>query len=93
MDESTREDVRRMTEGLTDQTTIEALSAAGIAAQNKRGELHEAAKKAAEQRGQDRHEQLIEAAKRDNPTQEVRDHTNQDREKRDQLKWNQEKRT
>ncbi|KAF5564405.1 hypothetical protein FNAPI_2113 [Fusarium napiforme] len=36
MSEQTREDLRRMTLGLTDQTTIETLSRAGMMAKNKR---------------------------------------------------------
>ncbi|KAF5000869.1 hypothetical protein FGRMN_1478 [Fusarium graminum] len=36
MSEETREDVRRMTAGLTDQITIETLSRAGMVAKNKR---------------------------------------------------------
>jgi len=38
--EETREDLRRMTVGLTDQTTIETLSRAGMIAKNKREQSH-----------------------------------------------------
>lgn len=40
MSEATREDLRRMTIGLTDQTTIETLSRAGMMAKNKREQSH-----------------------------------------------------
>ncbi|KAG9500340.1 hypothetical protein J7337_008816 [Fusarium musae] len=40
MSEQTREDLRRMTLGLTDQTTIETLSRAGMMAKNKREQSH-----------------------------------------------------
>ncbi|KAG5768431.1 hypothetical protein H9Q72_004038 [Fusarium xylarioides] len=40
MSEQTREDLRRMTVGLTDQTTIETLSRAGVMAKNKREQSH-----------------------------------------------------
>ncbi|KAF5570262.1 hypothetical protein FPHYL_1338 [Fusarium phyllophilum] len=40
MGEQTREDLRRMTVGLTDQTTIETLSRAGMMAKNKREQSH-----------------------------------------------------
>ncbi|KAF5581466.1 hypothetical protein FPCIR_10118 [Fusarium pseudocircinatum] len=40
MSEQTREDLRRMTVGLTDQTTIETLSGAGMMAKNKREQSH-----------------------------------------------------
>ncbi|KAG5803910.1 hypothetical protein H9Q74_011496 [Fusarium xylarioides] len=40
MSEQTREDLRRMTVGLTDQTTIETLSRAGMMAKNKREQSH-----------------------------------------------------
>ncbi|KAF5538859.1 hypothetical protein FMEXI_9211 [Fusarium mexicanum] len=38
--EATREDLRRMNIGLTDQTTIETLSRAGMIAKNKREQSH-----------------------------------------------------
>ncbi|KAF4943890.1 hypothetical protein FGADI_13061 [Fusarium gaditjirri] len=38
--EETRENLRRMTAGLTDQTTIETLSRAGMVAKNKREQTH-----------------------------------------------------
>ncbi|KAF4448133.1 hypothetical protein F53441_8449 [Fusarium austroafricanum] len=54
LDDETRDDLRRMTEGLTHQTTIETLSRAGMMAKNKREDLRsqaaardEAAKKEA----------------------------------------------
>ncbi|KAF5679570.1 hypothetical protein FDENT_8718 [Fusarium denticulatum] len=40
MSEQTREDLRRMTVGLTDQTTIDTLSRAGMMAKNKREQSH-----------------------------------------------------
>ncbi|KAF5576960.1 hypothetical protein FPANT_10662 [Fusarium pseudoanthophilum] len=40
MSEQTREDLRRMTLGLTNQTTIETLSRAGMMAKNKREQSH-----------------------------------------------------
>ncbi|KAF5687691.1 hypothetical protein FCIRC_2223 [Fusarium circinatum] len=40
MSEATREDLRRMNIGLTDQTTIETLSRAGMMAKNKRDQSH-----------------------------------------------------
>ncbi|KAL7758115.1 hypothetical protein ACKLNR_012642 [Fusarium oxysporum f. sp. zingiberi] len=40
LSEETREDLRRMTAGLTDQTTIETLSRAGMMAKNKREQSH-----------------------------------------------------
>ncbi|CCT69784.1 uncharacterized protein FFB20_06066 [Fusarium fujikuroi] len=40
MSKATREDLRRMTIGLTDQTTIETLSRAGMMAKNKREQSH-----------------------------------------------------
>ncbi|KAF4480040.1 hypothetical protein FAGAP_12231 [Fusarium agapanthi] len=40
MSEATREGLRRMTVGLTDQTTIETLSRAGMMAKNKREQSH-----------------------------------------------------
>ncbi|KAF4440875.1 hypothetical protein FACUT_3091 [Fusarium acutatum] len=40
MSEETREDLRRMTVGLTDQATIETLSRAGMMAKNKREQSH-----------------------------------------------------
>ncbi|KPM35257.1 hypothetical protein AK830_g11310 [Neonectria ditissima] len=45
MDEKTKEDVRRMTEALTDQATIEQLSRAGMMARNKREEMQAIAKR------------------------------------------------
>lgn len=43
MDESTREGIRRMTQGLTDQKTIEQLTRAGKVAQQRRESFHDAA--------------------------------------------------
>ncbi|KAH8659554.1 hypothetical protein BGZ61DRAFT_278893, partial [Ilyonectria robusta] len=40
MDETTKEDILRMTLGLTDQKTIAQLSLAGTMAQQKREEMH-----------------------------------------------------
>ncbi|SCO87170.1 uncharacterized protein FRV6_11297 [Fusarium oxysporum] len=40
LSEETCEDLRRMTAGLTDQTTIETLSRAGMMAKNKREQSH-----------------------------------------------------
>ncbi|KAF5619528.1 hypothetical protein F52700_11811 [Fusarium sp. NRRL 52700] len=40
MSDQTREGLRRMTVGLTDQTTIKTLSRAGMMAKNKREQLH-----------------------------------------------------
>ncbi|KAH7264777.1 uncharacterized protein BKA55DRAFT_685266 [Fusarium redolens] len=40
LSEETREDLRRMTASLTDQTTIETLSRAGMMAKNKREQSH-----------------------------------------------------
>lgn len=45
MGETTKEDVRRMTEALTYQTTIDQLSKAGMVARNKREEMQAIAKR------------------------------------------------
>ncbi|ENH71062.1 hypothetical protein FOC1_g10008434 [Fusarium oxysporum f. sp. cubense race 1] len=72
LSEETCEDLRRMTAGLTDQTTIETLSRAGMMAKNKREQSHFQRDKAATR---------VEAAEKEGEAEEDKDTGGSDKEK------------